>query len=126
MKIYVCFEFRKSGYGDLEGPWNSKPSKIQTFFQISVTALAFLAFAGYLLCMIVQAIKSKGRVTKLIIRAINFYSSHTPRHNLSHDKLKLANARFSNWLCATSKAKATNQYWAQTKTQCSPLVRQPK
>lgn len=77
MKIYVCFEFRKSGYGDLEGPWNSKPSKIQTFFQISVTALAFLAFAGYLLCMIVQAIKSKGRVTKLTIRAINFYSSHT-------------------------------------------------
>lgn len=52
--------FRKSGYGDLEGPWNTKPSKIQTFFQISVTALAFLAFAGYLLCMIVQAIKSKG------------------------------------------------------------------
>lgn len=63
MKIYyVCvWKFRKSGYGDLEGPWNTKPSKIQTFFQISVTALAFLAFAGYLLCMIVQAIKSKGR-----------------------------------------------------------------
>jgi hypothetical protein len=44
----------------LEAPWDSKPSKIQTFFQLSVTALAFLAFAGYLLCMIVQAIKAKG------------------------------------------------------------------
>lgn len=63
MKIYCCFYvIRKSGYSDLEGPWNTKPSKIQTFFQISVTALAFLAFAGYLLCMIVQAIKSKGKI----------------------------------------------------------------
>ncbi|XP_065082509.1 uncharacterized protein LOC135704897 [Ochlerotatus camptorhynchus] len=40
--------------------WDTKPSKIQSIFQISVTALAFLAFASYLLCMIVQAIKSKG------------------------------------------------------------------
>lgn len=49
----------------MEDPWDSKPSKIQTFFQISVTALAFLAFAGYLLCMIVQAIKTKGKNKKL-------------------------------------------------------------
>lgn len=50
-------------------PWNSdpvvswtdeKPSKLQTLFQISITALAFLSFGGYLLCLIVQAIKSKG------------------------------------------------------------------
>lgn len=41
-------------------PWDEKPSKLQTFFQVSVTALSFLAFGGYLLCMIVQAIKSKG------------------------------------------------------------------
>jgi hypothetical protein len=53
--------YRKSG---LE-PWDSKPSKIQTIFQLSVTALAFLAFAGYLLCMIVQAIKSKGMTVSL-------------------------------------------------------------
>ncbi|XP_062544835.1 uncharacterized protein LOC134211705 isoform X2 [Armigeres subalbatus] len=39
--------------------WDSRPSKIQSIFQISVTALSFLAFASYLLCMIVQAIKSK-------------------------------------------------------------------
>lgn len=45
----------------MEDPWDSKPSKVQTFFQISITALAFLAFAGYLLCMIVQAIKTKGK-----------------------------------------------------------------
>lgn len=42
-------------------PWDAKPTKIQTIFQLSVIALAFLAFAGYLLCMIVQAIKSKGK-----------------------------------------------------------------
>nr|CAQ53610.1 CG14797-PA [Drosophila melanogaster]CAQ53616.1 CG14797-PA [Drosophila melanogaster]CAQ53617.1 CG14797-PA [Drosophila melanogaster]CAQ53619.1 CG14797-PA [Drosophila melanogaster]CAQ53620.1 CG14797-PA [Drosophila melanogaster] len=53
------------------GPWHShphaptswteeKPSKLQTLFQISITALAFLSFGGYLLCLIVQAIKSKG------------------------------------------------------------------
>lgn len=33
---------------------------MQTLFQISITALAFLSFGGYLLCLIVQAIKSKG------------------------------------------------------------------
>lgn len=37
-----------------------KSKKIQKVFQFSITALAFLAFGGYLLCMIVQAIKSKG------------------------------------------------------------------
>lgn len=43
--------------------WKSSEGsgKIQKLFQFSVTALAFLAFGGYLLCMIVQAIKSKGR-----------------------------------------------------------------
>ncbi|XP_052856991.1 uncharacterized protein LOC128265177, partial [Drosophila gunungcola] len=42
-------------------PWvEQKPSKLQTLFQISITALAFLSFGGYLLCLIVQAIKSKG------------------------------------------------------------------
>lgn len=45
----------------MEDPFDSKPSKVQTFFQISITALAFLSFAGYLLCMIVQAIKTKGK-----------------------------------------------------------------
>ncbi|XP_055694386.1 uncharacterized protein LOC129796457 [Lutzomyia longipalpis] len=43
-----------------EGWQEMKPSKVQKIFQLSVTALAFLAFGGYLLCMIVQAIKSKG------------------------------------------------------------------
>lgn len=42
-----------------------KPSKVQKVLHYSITALTFLAFAGYLLCMIVQAIKSKG---KLIMR----------------------------------------------------------
>ncbi|VVC94421.1 unnamed protein product [Leptidea sinapis] len=34
-------------------------SKISHVFSMSVTTLAFLAFGGYLLCLIVQAIKSK-------------------------------------------------------------------
>lgn len=68
------FLHRRNG---LETPWDSKPSKIQTIFQLSVTALAFLAFAGYLLCMIVQAIKSKG----------NFLISLT-------DKLIMPNLKF--------------------------------
>ncbi|XP_045774244.1 uncharacterized protein LOC123873442 [Maniola jurtina] len=40
--------FKKSGYG-----------KISNIFSMSVTTLAFLAFGGYLLCLIVHAIKSK-------------------------------------------------------------------
>lgn len=48
----------KTGYGS---EWEEeKPSKVQKVLHVSITALAFLAFAGYLLCMIVQAIKSKG------------------------------------------------------------------
>lgn len=39
-----------------------KPSKVQKVLHYSITALTFLAFAGYLLCMIVQAIKSKGKL----------------------------------------------------------------
>lgn len=50
----------KIGYD--EATWaDEKPSKVQKIFQLSVTTLAFLAFGGYLLCMIVQAIKSKGK-----------------------------------------------------------------
>lgn len=40
--------FKKGGYG-----------KISNIFSMSVTTLAFLAFGGYLLCLIVQAVKSK-------------------------------------------------------------------
>lgn len=47
-----------SGGGLWKG--SEESGKIQKLFQFSVTALAFLAFGGYLLCMIVQAIKSKG------------------------------------------------------------------
>lgn len=57
-KIEIDFCREKVGY---EETWvEEKPGKIQKIFQLSVTALAFLAFGGYLLCMIVQAIKSKG------------------------------------------------------------------
>ncbi|XP_056636619.1 uncharacterized protein LOC130445127 [Diorhabda sublineata] len=38
---------------------NTKSSKIQSIFQISITSLAFLAFGGYLLCLLIHAINSK-------------------------------------------------------------------
>lgn len=38
---------------------HKKESKISNIFSMSVTTLAFLAFGGYLLCLIVQAVKSK-------------------------------------------------------------------
>lgn len=57
----ASFFFRKTYQIEKSEPWEEqKPSKVQTVFQLSITALAFLAFGGYLLCMIVQAIKSKG------------------------------------------------------------------
>lgn len=61
----ILFHYReKVGY---EESWvEEKPSKVQKIFQFSVTSLAFLAFGGYLLCMIVQAIQSKG--TGLVFR----------------------------------------------------------
>ncbi|KAJ3657920.1 hypothetical protein Zmor_009696 [Zophobas morio] len=37
----------------------SGKKSVQSIFQISVTTLAFLAFGGYLLCLLVQAIKGK-------------------------------------------------------------------
>jgi len=66
---------RKTGYGMMENPWDSKPSKVQTFFQISITALAFLSFAGYLLCMIVQAIKSKSELNLSVIEVFSIMNS---------------------------------------------------
>lgn len=48
------------GYGALEQHETKGGKKgIQSIFQISVTTLAFLAFGGYLLCLIVQAIRGK-------------------------------------------------------------------
>lgn len=41
--------YKKGGYN----------TKINNLFSMSVTTLAFLAFGGYLLCLIVQAVKSK-------------------------------------------------------------------
>lgn len=55
------FFFFRHKFGHAAGGWEEeKPSKIQKVLHFSITALTFLAFAGYLLCMIVQAIKSKG------------------------------------------------------------------
>lgn len=62
----VLFGSQKVGYMSHDegmGWEDDKSTKIQKVLNISITALTFLAFAGYLLCMIVQAIKSKGTAT---------------------------------------------------------------
>lgn len=43
----------------IHGKGKGKKGSISTIFQTSVTALSFLAFGGYLLCLIVQAIRAK-------------------------------------------------------------------
>lgn len=50
---------RKSDYDDDGWQKHGESSKISNIFSMSVTTLAFLAFGGYLLCLIVQAIKAK-------------------------------------------------------------------
>jgi hypothetical protein len=44
---------------DLHGKGKGKKGSISSIFQTSVTALSFLAFGGYLLCLIMQAIRAK-------------------------------------------------------------------
>lgn len=46
-------------HDDYDDHHQNEKSKIQSIFQLSVTALAFLSFGGYLLCLIVNAIRSK-------------------------------------------------------------------
>lgn len=53
---------------DYEDGYKKEVSKISNIFSMSVTTLAFLAFGGYLLCLIVQAVKSK-----------HSYSSNVPQ-----------------------------------------------
>jgi hypothetical protein len=54
-------------YGvDLHGKGKGKKGSISNIFQTSVTALSFLAFGGYLLCLIVQAIRSKNNGTAMM------------------------------------------------------------
>lgn len=55
---------------------NSKKSgkkSVQSIFQISVTTLAFLAFGGYLLCLLVQAIKGKQMMDTSTVATIAAY-----------------------------------------------------
>lgn len=47
----------RDGYEDHSGKHDK--TQVQKIFQLSVTSLAFLSFGGYLLCLIVQAIKGK-------------------------------------------------------------------
>lgn len=43
----------------MHGKGKGKKGSISTIFQTSVTALSFLAFGGYLMCLIVQAMRAK-------------------------------------------------------------------
>lgn len=51
---------------DLHGKGKGKKGSISSIFQTSITALSFLAFGGYLLCLIVQAIRSKNSGTGMV------------------------------------------------------------
>lgn len=64
-KTYYDHGGSDHGGGGVWKGYDESSGKLQKLFQFSITALAFLAFGGYLLCMIVQAIKSKGKVPRL-------------------------------------------------------------
>ncbi|XP_002011376.4 uncharacterized protein LOC6585750 [Drosophila mojavensis] len=99
-------------------PWQSdpvaswveeKPSKLQTLFQISITALAFLSFGGYLLCLIVQAIKSKGTTyfhpvatatttnTNGSVKRIKIYRRSRRRRSIHNAQIHISNLLFGNY-----------------------------
>jgi hypothetical protein len=48
------------------GKGKGKKSSISSIFQTSVTSLAFLAFGGYLLCLVVQAIRGRNGTTMML------------------------------------------------------------
>lgn len=52
----------RRGYTEIEDGWKGKgKGDIQSIFQMTITALAFLAFGGYLICMIISAIKASNQ-----------------------------------------------------------------
>lgn len=63
-------------------------SKISNIFSMSVTTLAFLAFGGYLLCLIVQAVKAKQNNTN--------YNPPQPTFFVSAGIKKKPQAQFSS------------------------------
>lgn len=50
-------------------------TKISSIFSMSVTTLAFLAFGGYLLCLIVQAVRSKQNISPPAVPQPTFFVS---------------------------------------------------
>lgn len=50
-----------------KGDDSKDKGSIQSIFQISVTALAFLAFGGYLVCLVTQAINGKNGTQQVIV-----------------------------------------------------------
>lgn len=50
-----------------KGDDSKDKGSIQSIFQISVTALAFLAFGGYLVCLVTQAINGKDGTQQVIV-----------------------------------------------------------
>ncbi|XP_059061799.1 uncharacterized protein LOC131854678 [Achroia grisella] len=60
---------------DYEEMSSKKGSKISKLFSMSVTTLAFLAFGGYLLCLIVQAIRDKKNYASTTVAPTTFFLS---------------------------------------------------
>lgn len=77
----------RGGYGVHQDDTKGGKKGIQSIFQISVTTLAFLAFGGYLLCLIVQAIK--GKQNYMMDNGQQVGSSLTSKLKLSHFWLSL-------------------------------------
>lgn len=61
---------------DYEGIWKKgSHSKISSIFTMSVSTLAFLAFGGYLLCLIVYAMRSKQMINTNVPQPTFFVSA---------------------------------------------------
>ncbi|KAM3962011.1 uncharacterized protein ACR2FA_003905 [Aphomia sociella] len=60
---------------DYEEKISKKGSKLSKLFSMSVTTLAFLAFGGYLLCLIVQAVKEKNNYMPTTASPTTFFVS---------------------------------------------------
>ncbi|XP_026752454.1 uncharacterized protein LOC113512740 [Galleria mellonella] len=82
---------------DYEEMSSKKDSKISKIFSMSVTTLAFLAFGGYLLCLIVQAVREKQNYAQTTAAPATFFVSagikKRPQQFVSYGRRKRESGR---------------------------------
>ncbi|XP_017775501.1 PREDICTED: uncharacterized protein LOC108561897 [Nicrophorus vespilloides] len=71
---------KRGDYGGVESADGKKG--MQSVFQMSVTTLAFLAFGGYLLCLIVQSLKGKGKKVVMMMIPVSSTMASVTMANL--------------------------------------------